>query len=356
MGVVQSYAIWNNKGGVGKSTIAFHVASRYAEQNPETKVLVIDMCPQANSSMMLLGGGTTGEDRLIEFCGHATPPTVVGYLSRVLQAGSGAPLPDPQTFLTSVNAFNPKMPENLSLLCGDGNLEPMSPLISYAASAPALTPGADPWKWVHLILNGFIKDLAARSEGDDWIVFIDTNPSFGIYTEIAISAATRLIVPVNADDSSRVAITAMFTLLHGAATPHVVYDSYTYATKARHAGLVIPQVHLIIGNRLTQYAGTATAFEAMSDATANGLYAAFNANPVRFSAPAKPVTTVKQFQRAFSVPLRDFNTAGVVAAHLGCPLSKLEPGYHKIHDSDVQVNGVRVEECETALDSVLKRL
>lgn len=53
----QSYVMWNNKGGVGKSTITFHIASVYAEKHPERDVVVIDMCPQANVSMMLMGGG-----------------------------------------------------------------------------------------------------------------------------------------------------------------------------------------------------------------------------------------------------------------------------------------------------------
>ena len=43
------YAIWNNKGGVGKSTITFHLASRFAEKNPDKDVLVIDLCPQSKS-------------------------------------------------------------------------------------------------------------------------------------------------------------------------------------------------------------------------------------------------------------------------------------------------------------------
>ena len=63
LGLTNSYAIWNNKGGVGKSTITFHVASLYAETHPDVDVLVVDMCPQANASMMLLGGGTAGEER-----------------------------------------------------------------------------------------------------------------------------------------------------------------------------------------------------------------------------------------------------------------------------------------------------
>ena len=31
MGLIHSYALWNNKGGVGKSTITFHLSMRYAE-------------------------------------------------------------------------------------------------------------------------------------------------------------------------------------------------------------------------------------------------------------------------------------------------------------------------------------
>ncbi|MBC6418343.1 MAG: ParA family protein [Prochloron sp. SP5CPC1] len=52
------YVVWNNKGGVGKSTIVFNLAARYAERYPERQILVLDLCPQTNSTMMLLGGGT----------------------------------------------------------------------------------------------------------------------------------------------------------------------------------------------------------------------------------------------------------------------------------------------------------
>lgn len=89
MGLIHSYALWNNKGGVGKSTITFHLAMRYAELHPQTPILVIDLCPQANSSMMLLGGGSVGEENIINFCKEATPRSVVGYLSTVITNGRG---------------------------------------------------------------------------------------------------------------------------------------------------------------------------------------------------------------------------------------------------------------------------
>jgi len=36
--------------------LTFQLAAEYARQNGNKKVLVIDLCPQANSSLMLLGG------------------------------------------------------------------------------------------------------------------------------------------------------------------------------------------------------------------------------------------------------------------------------------------------------------
>jgi cellulose biosynthesis protein BcsQ len=47
---VKIYCFYNNKGGVGKTTLCQNAVALYAEQNPETNVLVIDMCPQANIS------------------------------------------------------------------------------------------------------------------------------------------------------------------------------------------------------------------------------------------------------------------------------------------------------------------
>ena len=39
------YALWNNKGGVGKSYLTFQVAAEYARTHRDQKVLVVDLCP-----------------------------------------------------------------------------------------------------------------------------------------------------------------------------------------------------------------------------------------------------------------------------------------------------------------------
>jgi cellulose biosynthesis protein BcsQ len=43
---VEFIGLWTNKGGVGKTTLTFHLASAYAVLNPTKRVVVIDMCPQ----------------------------------------------------------------------------------------------------------------------------------------------------------------------------------------------------------------------------------------------------------------------------------------------------------------------
>ena len=74
------YGIWNNKGGVGKSYLTFQIASEYARTHTEQKVLVVDMCPQADSSSVLLGGMENGEGQLDEICQSTPRTTIAGYV------------------------------------------------------------------------------------------------------------------------------------------------------------------------------------------------------------------------------------------------------------------------------------
>ena len=55
--------------------------------------------------------------------------------------------------------------------------------------------------------HDFTPGVACQPEDNkEWVVFIDTNPSFSVYTEVALLAAQRLIIPLNADDFSRQAL------------------------------------------------------------------------------------------------------------------------------------------------------
>lgn len=356
MALINTFGIWNNKGGVGKSTITFHLATRYAETNPDKNVIVLDLCPQANSSMMLLGGGQTGENNVLTKCTLATPQTVVGYLTTVITNGHGAQLPNPDIFTTHVQQFNPDLPSNLYLLCGDGNLEPIAPAISNQANAPALTPQNQPWVWVHNIFRNYIKSFATQHSEKDLVAFIDTNPAFGVYTELAITAIDKLICPVNADDSSRTAASAMTILLHGTNPPHPVYGSWTFAAMAKKFKTNIPKIHLIIGNRLTQYSGAAKAFKALSDATSQALFDIYQKNPTYFTSRNIVINNIDDFKQYYSVALRDFNTAGIVTAHLGRLLSHMTENVYPVHGINVQLDKGRINDCLTAIDNILAML
>ena len=79
------YAIWNNKGGVGKSFLTFVFASEYAAANPDKVVYVIDMCPQANVSEIFLGGNGNGAIALAELLNGRQRQTIGGYFDSRLE-------------------------------------------------------------------------------------------------------------------------------------------------------------------------------------------------------------------------------------------------------------------------------
>src|SRR3954465_14887553 len=78
--MLMRYAFWNNKGGTGKTSLAFQAICRYAEKNPTQKVLVIDACPQANLSELFLGGLTNqGGLKLLQRQGLVPRCSLGGY-------------------------------------------------------------------------------------------------------------------------------------------------------------------------------------------------------------------------------------------------------------------------------------
>jgi chromosome partitioning protein len=207
---MSTYALWNNKGGVGKSYLTFQIACEYARTHPTKNVLVVDVCPQANASSMLLGGITQGEKALDQLGSGNPRRTISGYIRERI----ASPYHNPQVgadYLLQVHSVNPEVPTNLFLIPGDEELEILSSRVTHAAA-----PGPDDaWTKVHLWLSDLIHDVSKRWNVPAITVFIDCNPSFGVYTELAMAAADRLIIPFSADGSSRRAVRSVLALLYG---------------------------------------------------------------------------------------------------------------------------------------------
>jgi chromosome partitioning protein len=105
------YALWNNKGGVGKIYLSFQIAAEYARTHPEKNVLVVDVCPQCNVSVMLLGGMQRGEG-VVDQLGSSNPRrTIAGYVrdriaSPYHNTGTGS------SYVLSVRDHNEYVPSN----------------------------------------------------------------------------------------------------------------------------------------------------------------------------------------------------------------------------------------------------
>jgi cellulose biosynthesis protein BcsQ len=346
----KSYVIWNNKGGVGKSTITFHVASVYAENNPDRDVVVIDMCPQANVSMMLMGGGKEAEEKLQGLITKGTPKTIVGYITDSITRSNTSEL---IKYITNLREVNENLPNNIHLLSGDGNLELIAPLLSERADATPLSESDNPWVDVHSIIKNLTKENIADKP---CTYFIDTNPSFSIYTQIAILSGQYLLVPINADDSSIFAITGLFNLIWGTEKTHPVYGKYTFSSKVNNFSMDRPKIALLLGNRFTQKIGAAHAFKALSNEAILKMYEEYLKNPDRFIERESNVDDQESFEKEFSIELRDFNSAGVVAANQGIPLSKMDKNVYHVYKERIQVSKEQRDLCKEIIQKLVTKL
>ncbi len=319
-----TYAFWNNKGGTGKTSLCFQSICFYAHSHPDERVLAIDVCPQANLSELFLGGlANGGSDQLLARQGENIRATIGGYFQMRLPAPYSPPAFAPHDFITTPAEYNNDVPENVDLICGDPLLELQSNAISTLANNQI--PGTNPW----LAVVDWLRDLLVRIEGKYDTIFIDCNPSFSIYTQIALSAAERLVLPVMADDSSRRAIQNAFSLVYGLKLPSDIYLAYAFATRLRDAGRPLPQVHLIAKNRLTQYMGDASAYQAVLRSIDTDVTKLITSNPEIFS-----FCSVEEGVAS----IRDFQTTGVVAFAKGCPLYALKAGKRDVLGHRVTVH------------------
>jgi cellulose biosynthesis protein BcsQ len=340
--VTKKYAFWNNKGGTGKTSLCFQAASIYAEQHPTERVLVLDLCPQANLSELFLGGLMGGgSDNLASLQTKSPRRTVGGYFESRLPSPYTVPQIKSTLFFCKPGQYNSAIQANVTLLAGDPLLELQSNAIATLANAQI--PGQNPW----LAVADWVKDFIDSVSDDFDIAFIDTNPSFSMYTQIALSAANRLILPVMADDSSRCAIQNAFALIHGLKLPSSIYSDYSFTKKLTDAGRSLPQVHLLPKNRLTQYMGPASAYNSVMGKIEGLIDDILTANPTVFTFSDRA---------AGFVEVRDFQTTGVVAFAEGKPFTKVRTGIHDIGGRETQVSRDYLDLCKEAMKSLVARL
>lgn len=336
------YAFWNNKGGTGKTSLAFQAIAQYAEKHPKKKILAVDICPQANLSELMLGGlNNKGSEKLLSL--HALKPrrSLGGYFQLRLLSPYTPPPFKTHDFIVKPHTYNPAIPSNIDLVCGDPMLELQANAVNTLANHDV--PGTNAWIAVIDWLNTFLEQV--KTDYDT--VFMDCNPSFSLYTQIAIASTERIILPVMADDSSRRAIQNAFSLIFGLKLPSDIYASYAFATKLKLAGRKLPKVHLIAKNRITQYMGPASAYAAVLAAIQEDIQGVLETNPDIFSFQ----TTAAGF-----VEIRDFQTTGVIAFAKGLPFSKVKAGKQSIDTHRVQIKQAYLDNSIESIRSLVAKL
>lgn len=348
------YAMWNNKGGVGKSYLTFQLASEYARQNPDKKVLVVDLCPQANSSSMLLGGMEKGEERLTQIHTQQPRRTISGYVEERIRS----PYMSPNTgasYITQVSRYNHAVPSNVYLVVGDEQLETQSSRVSGATN-----PGPqDAWRIVHLWIRDLITDIQTSWNNDKNCVFIDCNPSFSIYTELALTAAERLIIPFSADGSSKRAVKAVLALVYGIQR-HLGDAQSEFFLNSERYRMALPEIYMYVGNRLTQMnSSSASAFRTVVNEIGEEIWGVWKTTPQSFCIhPSGTSTPVSQraFKEMFQYEVNDANTASVVSGALGIPIASLTAGQKDVVGKTITVNQSQLDKQVPNIRELVQRI
>lgn len=317
------YAFYNNKGGVGKTTLCQNAACLYAENNPEKLVLVIDLCPQANISQFLLGGGHVGYKANQRLQSTATRRNIVGFMDWMLAGNSGF-TSLPTSYLTQVRPLNPNVTKNLHLIAGDSFLESLTLALNFATMNPA---NIFAWKEYVTAIRRLCDLELQNSEYEEMTVFIDCNPSFSVYTQMALVSSDSLIVPMMADFSSLEGIKGILMLLYGkypsSATRNYAAKVMTFSRQIGMHGLDLPKIFELPFNNFTTNLGVATAYDAVREELIDYCWSQYAADPTIYSPCQTPPTNASEFEDLFISNVKDFHTAGKVSASLGIPLHRL---------------------------------
>ena len=163
--------VFNQKGGVGKSTITCNLAAISASQGLRT--LVIDLDPQGNSSAYLMGESATPDQ-----------PTVAGFFENTLSYSLRTVLP------TEFIVATPH--ERLHLMPSSPHLEELQGKLESR----------------HKIYK--LREALHQLASDYDRIYIDTPPALNFYTRSALIAARGCLIPFDCDEFSR---KALYTLL-----------------------------------------------------------------------------------------------------------------------------------------------
>jgi chromosome partitioning protein len=176
---MKTLAFFNNKGGVGKTTLAYHLAIMMSRLGQ--RVLAVDLDPQAN-----LTAHFVPEDELEGLWDQGDKAATVADAVRPIVEGLG-----------DIRSVSPRpVEEQLWLLPGDLALSRFEDHL--AAAWPASFTGVNPAAVRTTTAFHRIIEAAAEEVSPD-VVVIDVGPNLGAINRAALLAADSVLIPLGAD-------------------------------------------------------------------------------------------------------------------------------------------------------------
>lgn len=174
---MKTVAFFNNKGGVGKTSLVYHLAWMFADQG--VKTLAVDLDPQANLTAMFLD-----ESRLETLWPEGEhPDTLYGAISPILRGTGDINKPHIE-----------KITQKLGLLPGDLGLSRFEDKLSEA------------WPRCHnrdesafRTMTAFHRLIQSGAEQQAEIALIDVGPNLGAINRAALIASDQVCLPLAPD-------------------------------------------------------------------------------------------------------------------------------------------------------------
>ncbi len=175
---MKTIAFFNNKGGVGKTSLVYHLAWMFAEQ--EHRVVAVDLDPQANLSGMFLD-----EENLAALWQDTNRKTIDGDIAPLF-TGKGD---------ISHQPYIEKISEKIGLLTGDLALSMREDDLSVQWSK--CMDGDERAFRVTAAFARLIAEAGKEFESD--VTFVDVGPNLGAINRAALIASDYVVIPLAPD-------------------------------------------------------------------------------------------------------------------------------------------------------------
>lgn len=174
---MKTIAFFNNKGGVGKTSLVYHLAWMYADNG--VPVLAVDLDPQANLTSMFLD-----EDQLVKLWDNNEERTIFDSLRPLMNRTGDIQGPSLET-----------LDKRLWMIPGNLALSRFEDLLS--ENWPKCLGGEEA---AFRVITAFYRIiLQAALECSAELVLIDVGPNLGAINRSALIAAEQVVIPLTPD-------------------------------------------------------------------------------------------------------------------------------------------------------------